>query len=316
MAPPATPTPLAARRVLGAAMGLLGAVLVLAACGGPADGGDDVAAGEGARPVVVTSTTVFADLVGLVGGDLVEVRSLVGVGGDPHTHEPRPSDAVAVGRADLVVDGGLGLSPWLAPLLRTRSGPTLDLGEAAAEVALRTDGAVDPHVWMAPLLVAEHYLPAITGALVELLPAHAAPLEVRQQEAAEALRALDAEVAAILDVIPPARRLLVTSHDAYAYFAAAYDLTVVGTVVGTSTEEEPSARTVAALIDRIIELDVPAVFIESTVNPRVLERIAADAGVVVGAPLYGDSLGGPGSGAETYADMLRTNARHLAEGLR
>ncbi|HUG84909.1 MAG TPA: zinc ABC transporter substrate-binding protein, partial [Euzebya sp.] len=268
------------------------------------------------RPVVVTSTTVFADLVQQVAGDLVEVRSLVGIGGDPHTHEPRPSDAIAVAEADLVVDGGLGLSPWLAPLLRARRGPTVDLGQAAIEVARTTGGTVDPHVWMAPDLVARYYLPVIADALRGLVPDAAPVLARRTRQAQDALRALDAEIALILDVIPPHRRLLVTSHDAYSYFADAYDLTVVGTVVGSSTEEEPSARTVAALIDQITALEVPAVFIESTVNPQVIRRIAADAGVAVGAPLYGDSLGPPGSGAETYADMLRTNARHLADGLR
>lgn len=290
---------------------LVAAVLVVlaAGCSGAVD------EGEGVRPVVVTSTTVFADLVGQVAGDLVDVRSLVGVGGDPHVFEPRPSDAVAVTQADLVVDGGLGLSPWLAPLLGTRDGPVLDLGEAARAVAQEEDGLLDPHVWMVPTLVADHYLPAIEEALVGMLPEAADDLAARAEEVRAELLALDEELRMTLSVIPPDRRLLVTSHDAYGYFADAYDLEVVGTVVGVSTEEEPSAQTVAALIDVIQRLEVPAVFIETTVNPRVIQRIAADAGVVVGEALYGDSLGGEGSGAETYADMLRTNARHLAEGL-
>lgn len=289
---------------------LVGGVL-LAACA-PA-GGDGGPGGD--RPVVLASTTVFADLVADVGGTAVDVRALVPVGGDPHVFEPRPSDAVAVATADLVVDGGLGLSPWLPPLLRAREGPVLDLGEAVGDAARRADGSVDPHVWMVPATVARAYLPAIERALADLVPAEVAAFAARADALATDLADLDAELRAVLSAIPPDRRLLVTSHDAHSWFADAYDLEVVGTVIGVSTEEEPSARTVAALIDAVVARGVPAVFIETTVNPDVLRRIAADAGVAVGEPLYGDSLGPPGSGAETYADMLRTNARHLAEGL-
>lgn len=295
-------------RVLVVGLALAGLV---AACGQPPAPGEG-----GARPVVVTSTTVFADIIGQVAGEAFEVRSLVGVGGDPHTFEPRPSDAVAVSEAALVVDGGLGLSPWLQPLLATREGPVLDLGATAAEIARESAGTLDPHVWMVPTLVADRYLPGIEAALAELAPDEADGLATRADALAATLAGLDAEIRDTLDVVPSERRLLITSHDAYGYFAEAYDLDVVGTVVGVSTEEEPSAQTIAALIDQIAALDVPAVFIESTVSPQVIQRIAADAGVEVGAPLYGDSLGPEGSGAETYADMLRTNARSLAEGLR
>lgn len=282
------------------------AVLALAGCAATAGGADD------GRLRVVASMSVLADLAERVGGGHVEVTSLVPVGNDPHVHEPTPSDARAIADADLLLANGVGLEPWFdalagdAPVLRVAA-------RLADQVVDDEDGEPDPHLWMVPGNAAT-YADAIADAIARLDPAHADDVE----RAAQALRAelteLDQELADRLDAVPDERRVLITPHDAYAYFAAHYGFEVA-TIVGVSTEEEPSAAAVQRLVDLVRERDVPTVFVESTVNRAVIERVAADAGAQVGDPLYGDSLGPPGSGADDYVGMLRTNVDAIVAGL-
>ena len=126
---------------------------------------------------------------------------------------------------------------------------------------------------------------------------------------------LDREIRALMNSVPPAQRQLVTTHDAFRYFASRYQLNLVASIWGISTETEPSAREVARIVGAIRSAGVPAVFIETTINPKLMHRIAAEAKVRVGEPLYGDSVGAPGSGADTYLGMMRANARAIARGL-
>ncbi len=305
--------------------------LILVACGtdqadplpAPGDGQEPAAAHtEDARAeasdevlTIVASTTVLADLTEQVAGRVAEVVSIVSVGGDPHVHEPTPGDARLLNDADLVIHNGVGLEPWLVPLL-TRAGVASiavadDLG---AELLHEDDGEPDPHLWMAPPY-AQRYLERIAEAVSDLVPDRAATISEDLATATTNMEELDAELAERLSTIPDHHRKLVTSHDAYAYFARHYDLEVVGTVVGVSTEEEPSARRIGALVDAVREQGVPTIFVETTVSPDVIESIARDAGVEVGDPLYGDSLGPPGSGADDYAGMMRSNVDALVAGL-
>ena len=256
---------------------------------------------------VVVSMTVLADFVGQVGGEHVEVISLVPTGADPHTHEPTPADARTVADADLVVANGVGLEPWFDRLVATAGVDVVWATDGLdAEVVDDEDGRADPHLWMAPRL-AIGYVRTIADALADAVPDHAEELRANAD-------AYAAELADTLAAIPEERRVLVTPHDAYAYFAEAYDLEVA-TVVGVSTEEEPSAAGVQAVVDVVRQRDVPTVFVESTVNRAVIDRIATDAGVDVGDPLYGDSVGEPGSGADSYVGMMRANAAALVDGL-
>ncbi len=273
--------------------------------GGEADG----------RLSVVATMSILGALVEEVGGQWVRVEVLVPVGGDPHTYEPRPSDARRIADADLVVDNGLGLSPWFTPFAETAADRLVVPTDGLADRAARTGGALDPHMWMVPTLVADGYLPALAGALARLDPDHAGAFRARADAYARELTALDAELRQALATIPDDRRELVTSHDAYSYFAARYDLEVIGSPLGVSTEEAARARVFAALTDQIEEAEVPTIFVESSVNPALIEQVARETGVRIGAPLYGDSVGPPGSGAETYEGMLRANVAALVDGL-
>lgn len=289
-------------------MALLLAACTPAASSTPADGGGQV--------VVVATMSVFADFAERVGGEHVDVSSIVPVGGDPHTYEPTPSDAVLLASADVVLDNGLGLSPWFEPLATNVSGALVTLTDGVADEARQTAGKIDPHMWMVPDYVDRGYVTAIERTLADIDPDNAAAYAANAAVFREVLSELDAELGAEIATIPVGRRKVVTSHDAYSYFADAYGLEVVGTITGVTTEEEPSARSVSELIDRVRAEQVPAVFFETTINPELAERVARDAGVALGAPLYGDSVGEPGSGADDYVSMMRANVAAIVAGLR
>ena len=297
------------RRVIGGPVAGLVVMLVAVGCAAqpaPEQRGDSLD--------VVASMSVIADFAREVGGEHVEVTSLVPIGGDPHVHEPTPADARAIGDADLVLGNGVGLEPWFDALVAGSDREVVTVTEELASLVVDDgEGAPDPHLWMVPPLAAA-YVERIAGELSRLDPDHAADYQANAAAYVERLEELDAELAAELARIPEDRRVLVTSHDAYGYFADHYGFEVAA-VVGVSTEEEPSARRVQELVDLVRETGVPTIFVETTVNPAVVRRIAADAGVDVGAELYGDSVGEEGSGAEDYVGMLRANAAALVEGL-
>jgi ABC-type Zn uptake system ZnuABC Zn-binding protein ZnuA len=259
--------------------------------------------------------SVFSDFARAVGGDLVDVETLVEIGGDPHTYEPAPVDAAAISDADVVLDNGLGLSPWFEPLAVNAGDRLVVLTDGIAEEAVQTTGKIDPHMWMVPDYVAEGYVPAIETALSAADPENAATYAANAEAYRRTLEDLDVELAEQIATIPPEDRQLITSHDAYSYFAEQYGLEVTGSVVGVTTEEEPSAQTVGRLVDLIRAEDVPTIFVESTVNPEIVERIARDAQVAVGDALYGDSVGPAGSGAEDYLGMMRANVHAIVSGL-
>lgn len=267
-------------------------------------------------PLAVTSTmSVFTDFAEAVGDELVEVDTIVPVGGDPHTYEPVPSDAAAIADADVVLDNGLGLSPWFEPLAGNVQGTLVILTDGIAEQAVETAGKLDPHMWMVPEFVQDGYVTAIEDAFSQADPDHAEVYARNADAYRELLAELDAELDTQFSTIPTENRKLVTSHDAYRYFAERYRLRVVGTVVGVTTEEEPSAQRVSGLVDQIRAEKVPTIFVETTVNPAIIEGVARDAGVQVGDPLYGDSVGPEDSGADNYMDMMRANARAIVSGL-
>lgn len=285
--------------------------LLVAACEAPAA----QPAADDEQLAVVASMTIIGEFADAVAGEQAAVTTIVPVGGDPHSYEPVPADARAVAEADVVLDNGFGLSPWFRSLATNVSGRLVKLADAVdVDAVTDRNGRLDPHLWLSPELAAG-YVDAIEEALADADPAHAEAYAANAQRYRKDLAALDEEVAAVLDDVPEDRRKLVTHEDAYNYFAAHYDLEATASAVGATTEEEPSARDIRRLVDRVEQEAIPAVFPQVGENPAVMERIARDAGATVGEALYVDSLGEPGSRAESYAGMLRANAEAVADGL-
>lgn len=272
-----------------------------------------------AKPTAVATISILADFVSAVAGDTLVVESVVPVGGDPHTYEPVPSDARKLARAAMVFRNGLGLERWLDKLIGDARAdrPVVTLTEGFASLRV-TEGVYagdpDPHAWMDPQL-ARRYVDAVEHALRTHYPHHAATYAANAARYLEQLAALDRDIRALMSGVPPAQRQLVTTHDAFRYFAKRYGLNLVASIWGISTETEPSAREVAQIVGAIRKAGVPAVFVETTINPKLMQRIAAEARVRVGEPLYGDSVGPPGGGADSYLGMMRANARAIARGL-
>ncbi len=271
-----------------------------------------------AKPVAVATISILADFVRAVAGDTLVVESLVHVGGDPHTYEPLPSDARRMARASIIFRNGLGLERWLDKLIGDKPGrPVLTLTDGITSLRV-ADGAYagdpDPHAWMDPRL-SLRYVEAVERALREHYPHHSATYAANAASYKAQLLALHDEIRQLMNTVPQARRQIVTTHDAFRYYAQRYGLTLVASIWGISTETEPSAREVARIVSAIRSAGVPAVFVETTINPKLMHRIAAEAKVRVGEPLYGDSVGKPGSGADTYIGMMRANARAIARGL-
>lgn len=303
----------AARRALrrGAAAAVVAGATLVAGCGSPG-GSDD------ARLRVVATTTQAADLTRQVGGDAVAVTQLLRAATDPHDYEPRPDDVRALAEADLVVMSGGGLEPWSRELLDQAGGDPAEiaLGDAAAlRLPAENGEGYDPHWWHDPRN-AIAAVAALRDALVTADPGGRAVYEGRARAFVAALRRLDRELAACYASIPRARRRLVTDHDTFAYLAQRYDLEVLGSVIPSqSTQAEPSAGALSRLAAVVERAQVPALFPESNVPSGLAQSLARETGAVVGGTLYGDTLGPPGSGAETYVTMQRRNADTIVRGL-
>lgn len=278
---------------------------------------------------VVATFTILGDMVKNVGGALVEVSTLVGPDGDAHVFEPAPADARALAGADLVFVNGLGFEGWIDRLVKVSGyrGPVVVASKGVSPLTTghvhgpgsvpmgsngdRHDGAKDPHAWQ-DLRNGEVYAANIADALVAADPARAQTY--RQQAAAygRELAALDREIRALLAVVPEDRRKVITSHDAFQYFGRAYGIDFHAPV-GLSTESEPSADEVAALIRQMRDGGIRALFVENITDPRLVQQLAREAGAVVGGTLYSDSLSGPAGPAPTYIDMFRHNASEIAK---
>jgi ABC-type Zn uptake system ZnuABC Zn-binding protein ZnuA len=266
---------------------------------------------------VVATTTVFADLVSEVGGDRVSVRSLVPAGGEPHTFDPRPSDVTAFVEADLVVMNGLGLDDWAVDLVSEAGSqaPVLRLAEdlaGADYIADKEEGGTNPHLWL-NVVYAIGYVDRIAAALAEVDPDGAESYSQRAEDFGAELAELDAFVRDELASIPSGRRRVVSFHAAFPYFASAYGLEIVGTVV-EAPGQDPSAGQVAALIDAIRASGARAILSEDQFPSELVEQIAAETGVAVVADLYSDSLGDPPG--DSFVGMIRWDVERIAEALR
>lgn len=288
-------------------------LLALAALGGLAAGGP----AEARTLQVVASFTVLADVVGEVGGSHVNVVSLVGPDGDPHEFEPSPNDAKVLKGADIVFASGLGFEGWMNRLV-SASGTAAAPVEASVTVATRQmeeDGetVTDPHVWNDPKNVAQ-WVSVIEAALVKADPADAGDFRANAARYRAELAGLDAYARRALAGTPPEARRILTSHDAFGYFGAAYGVEFLAPL-GVSTESEASAMDVAALIEQIRAERIGVYFIENSNDPRLVQQIADATGARPGGALYVESLSGPDGPAPTYARMFRYNVDQIVAAL-
>jgi ABC-type Zn uptake system ZnuABC Zn-binding protein ZnuA len=299
---------------------LLALVLILAACSpggsGPAPAGSGLAVTPGPGAIrVVTTTTVFADIVRAVGGTRTDVSSIIPPGVGPEDYEPKPDDARRLADAQLIVSNGVGLDNFLDRLLESGSGgktPRLVLGEGIPAITI--DGEPNPHFWLDPTLVKSGYLPKIVTALSALAPADAATFQANAAAYGAQLDALDTELKAKIETIPAANRKLVTFHDAFPYFARHFGFELVGVVVA-NVGQEPNAAELAGLVEKVKAAGVKAVFSEAQFNSKLAQTLADEAGIKkVVTTLYNDALGPPP--ADSYPGMMRWNVDQIVEALR
>jgi len=266
---------------------------------------------------VVATFSILADLARDVGGDRVEVISLVGPNGDPHVYQPSPEDAKNLNAARLILVNGLGLEGWLDRLIKASGAkaPIIVATKGIAPRKMEEDGKIglDPHAWQS-IPNAEIYVANIRDALIAVDPAGADAYRANAAACLATLADLDKEVRAALAKIPAQRREIITTHDAFGYFGEAYDFKFIAPE-GVSTESEASARDVAKIIRQIKAEKIPAVFLENVTDPRMAKRIAEESGATIGGALYSDALSPPDGPAPTYVDMMRNNIKQLTAAL-
>ena len=272
------------------------------------------------RLKVVASFSILADFAKNVGGDRVDVSMLVGPGGDAHVYTPTPTDARNVAAAKLVIVNGLGFEGWLSRLARS-AGNKATIITATKGVAPRKEKAAahgdhddaDPHAWQS-VANARIYVANIRDALIAADAAGAAGYRANTEGYLAKLDALDREVRDTIAKVPAERRKVISTHDAFGYFADAYGIAFIAPQ-GVSTESEPTARDVARIITQIKAQKIPAVFLENVSDPRLMRRISQESGARLGGALFSDSLTDEKGVAPTYIDMIRYNIKALTSAL-
>lgn len=270
------------------------------------------------KPQVVATSTILQDWTAEVAGDEVELIGILQPGADPHVYEPVPADNLKIERADLILYNGYNLEPGLIKLIESnKKSKVFAVGEVVTPLDYDYQGTrePDPHVW-GDVEKAIEMVKAIRDQLIELSPEDKEEFTNNAAEFTQELAALDQWITEQIQTIPAQQRQLVTTHDAFQYYAKAYGLTVAGTLIGMSTEEQPSAQTVKQLSDDIQKARVPAIFAETTINPALIKTVAAEAKVKLAEQeLYSDSIGAPGTEADSYIKMLKVNTRTIVEAL-
>lgn len=262
---------------------------------------------------VVASFSILADFVGNVGGDRIDLTTLVGADSDVHVYTPAPSDAKRIADAKLVIVNGLGLEGWLPRLVQSSGGKAQVVTASAGIAPLKLGSAADPHAWQS-VPNARIYVTDIAKALAAADPDDAEFFQARAKTYLDKLATLDREVREAVAKIPPERRKVISTHNAFGYFSAEYGVQFIAPL-GVSTETEPSARDIAAIISQIKAQKIPAVFLENISDDRLIRRIAAETGSKVGGTLISDGLTGEKGPAPTYIDMVRHNIKALTSAL-
>lgn len=266
-------------------------------------------------PRVVASFSILADMAQELAPAGVQVTALVGPDSDAHVYEPSPADGKRLAQADLVLVNGLGFEGWIERMVKV-SGYRGPLAVASKGIQPRSGGHhdADPHAWQ-DLALARRYAANISAALAQRWPEQRDNIARRNAEYVARIDQLDARVREWLGTVPRAQRRVITSHDAFGYFGAAYGVDFLAPQ-GWNTHSEPSAAAVARLIRQIKKDGVRAIFIENISDPRLVERIAREGGVRIGGTLYSDALSKPGGPAATYLQLFEHNARSLAASLK
>ena len=268
------------------------------------------------KPKIVTSVTILKDMAEMIAGDELVVQCIMPIGSDPHLHEPTPRDAKMVAAADLILVNGLTLEGWLNELIENAGGD--------AEVVTVTEGiqaiesqtyknASDPHAWM-DARNGIQYIKNIKDSFVKLKPEAKEVFEFNYGVYKQQLEDLDDYIFKAINSIPERQRILITSHDAFQYYGRRYGIQLES-LVGTSTDAEAQTSDMNRVNNVIRANKVPALFVESTINPKMLEQIAKDNDIVIGGHLFADSIGEEDSGAGSYYDMLKHNTDQIVNGL-
>jgi zinc/manganese transport system substrate-binding protein len=266
----------------------------------------------------VASFSILADLVHEVGGDHVDVAAIVGPDGDAHVFQPSPQDAKALADAKLIVINGLGLEGWMERLIKSSGTRAIVVTASKGVRPIQGEGdekgKLDPHAWQ-NIANAKIYVANIRDGLIAADPADKADYEANAKAYLGKLDQLEGDVKAAIASIPPKNRKIITTHDAFGYFARAYGMSFIAPQ-GVSTETEPSAKDVAKIIRQVKAQHVPAVFLENISDPRLMQQIARESGAKIGDKLYSDALSKPAAGAATYIEMMRNNIAAFTKVLR
>jgi zinc/manganese transport system substrate-binding protein len=267
---------------------------------------------------VTASFSILGDVVRVVGGDRVTVTTLVGPDEDAHVFEPKPADVKTILASKLVVTNGLGFEPWAGKLIKSAGykGEALvaTTGVKARQLKEHGHHATDPHAWQNPNNVVL-YARNIAAALSKVDAAGASTYQANAEAYVKELQALDTWAKEQFAAIPAPKRKVITSHDAFGYFAAQYGITFLAPR-GVNADTEPSAKQVAQLIQQIQREKIRAVFVENMSDPKLVAQLSKDAGAKVGATLFVDALSGPDKPGATYLRMMRHNVTELAEGMK
>ncbi|KKD34511.1 metal ABC transporter substrate-binding protein [Limnoraphis robusta] len=271
------------------------------------------------QPQVVSTSTIIADLTETIGGDEIEHQGILEAGADPHVYEPVPQDSIAFEEADLIFYNGYNLEPGLIKLMNAAGvgAKKVAVGEIASPLEMEYQGQTepDPHVWgnVENVIIMVN---TIRDNLIEISPEDREIFTKNAAQLTQELQQLNTWIEQQIATIPENQRKLVTTHDAFQYYARAYGLEITGTLIGISTEEQPSAQTVSKLADSIRKSQVPAIFAETTINPKLITTVAQEAGVKLAEnELYSDSIGAPGSDGDSYIKMLVSNTETIVEAL-
>ncbi|MTJ52165.1 metal ABC transporter substrate-binding protein [Anabaena sp. UHCC 0253] len=275
---------------------------------------------ENTQPQVVATSTIIANLAEEVGGEEVQITGILKPGTDPHVYEPVPADSRVLEQANLILYNGYNLEPGIIKLMNAAGGKAKKVAVGEVVKSLKLDkgkGQIvpDPHVW-GSAENAISMVKAIRDSLIELSPEDQDKFTENAENLIDELQQLHIWINQQIQTIPPDKRKLITTHDAFQYYGNAYKIEIAGTLIGISTEEQPSAQTVKKLVESIKKIGVPAIFAETTINPALMKTVAEEAGVKL-APtsLFSDSIGAKGSNGDTYIKMMVANTRAIVEAL-
>lgn len=287
-----------------------------------------VMAAEEKKPMIVASTTQIADFARQIVGDRMVVKSILAPGADPHTYQPTPDDVQIVLGADLCIENGLHLEgkSWMATLAKDAKKPLVTATDGLSPLTIDDKGKklADPHAWFSPKNVAL-YVRNITRAVANLDPDNKEEFQARAKLFLQQLRVLDQWVREQVSQIPPERRILVTTHDAFNYFCKEFrfnkdnhflSIAPVGWSTGAEVGAGMTPERRKMVVASIKKAAAPAIFVETTINPKQIREIAKETGVKIGGELYSDSMGPEDTAGETYVGMMRENVLLIVNALK